>query len=165
VLAHSAQDRAVGPAVDRLAQRARRLTPNAMLEHLERRILLAGAPETWPMERVLAVKLLLGGLGGAVSVLWLLDSPGVWRLLIGVAGTAFAWFLPDLLLTNAAEHRQIEIQQALPDTLDQMTISVEAGLAFEAAMARAARSGEGPLNQELRRTMQDVRSACPAPKR
>jgi tight adherence protein C len=156
LLAHSAQDRAVGPTIDRLARRARRLTPKTKVENLERRILLAGAPEAWPLERVLAVKLLLGGLTGAVSVLWLLDAPGVLRLAAAVAGTAFAWFLPDLLLHNAAEHRQIEIQQALPDTLDQMTISVEAGLAFEAAMARAAQSGDGPLNEELRRTMQDV---------
>jgi tight adherence protein C len=156
VLAHSAQDRAVGPAVDRLAQRARRLTPNGMLEHLERRILLAGVPEAWPIERVLATKLLLGGLGGAAGVLWLLDAPGLWRAVVAVAGAAFAWFLPDLLLYNAAEHRQLEIQLALPDTLDQMTISVEAGLAFEAAMARAGRAGDGALNRELQRTMQDV---------
>ena len=156
VLARSAQDRAVNPAIDRLARRARRLTPKAMLERLERRVLLAGVPEAWPMERVLATKLLLGGLGAALSALWFMGAPAPWRLVCAVCATAFAWFLPDLLLYNAAEHRQIAIQRALPDTLDQMTVSVEAGLAFEAAMARASRSGNGPLNQELMRTMQDV---------
>jgi tight adherence protein C len=156
VLAHSAQERAVGPAIDRLARQARRLTPNAMFERLERRVLVAGVPDAWPMERVLATKLLLGGLAAGISVLWMLGGPGLWRLVIGLGATAFGWFLPDLLLYNTAEHRQLAIQRALPDTLDQMTISVEAGLAFEAAMARAGRSGHGPLNQELLRTMQDV---------
>ncbi|MEJ7582724.1 MAG: hypothetical protein WKF43_01310 [Acidimicrobiales bacterium] len=57
------------------------------------------------------------------------------------------FFLPDILLSNGATKRQLKIQHALPDTLDQMTISVEAGLAFEAAMARAGRSGPGPLTR------------------
>ncbi|HUP75251.1 MAG TPA: type II secretion system F family protein [Acidimicrobiales bacterium] len=156
VLSHSVQERAVGPAVERLARRARRLTPNGMFEGLERRVLLAGVPEAWPMERVLATKLLLGGLGAALSIFWFIDSPGFSRLLIGSVGTAFAWFVPDILLYNAAEKRQLAIKRALPDTLDQMTIAVEAGLAFEAAMARAGRSGSGCLNEELQRTMQDV---------
>jgi tight adherence protein C len=163
LLAHPASDRAVGPAIDRLARHARRLTPNVMLERLERRILLAGVPEAWPVERVLAVKLLLGATGGAAGVVWLLGGPGVWRLVVAAVIAAFGWFLPDLLLVNAAEHRQLAIQQALPDTLDQMTISVEAGLAFEAAMARASRAGHGPLNEELRRTMQDVQVGMSRP--
>jgi tight adherence protein C len=156
LLAHSATDRTVGPAIDRLARRARRLTPSGMVSNLERRILLAGVPEAWPIERVLALKLLLGVIAAGMSSLWLISGPGIWRLVIGAGATALGWFLPDLLLYNAAEHRQIEIQRALPDTLDQMTISVEAGLAFEAAMARAARSGDGALNRELQRTIQDV---------
>src|SRR6478735_2996511 len=65
VLEHSARERAVGPAVQRLAKRARRLTPGGMMDHLERRVLLAGVPEAWPMERVLAAKLILGG-GAAI---------------------------------------------------------------------------------------------------
>jgi tight adherence protein C len=156
LLERSAAERATGPAIDRLAQRARRMTPDAMLENLERRILLAGVPGAWPMERVLAAKLLLGGVAAAVCTVWFLGGPGAARLAVGAAVVAFGWFLPDLLLFNAAEHRQIAIRQALPDTIDQMTISVEAGLAFDAAMARAGRSGTGPLNVELQRTMQDV---------
>src|SRR5687767_2645727 len=54
VLAHSARDRAVSPAIDRLAGHARRLTPVGMLEQLERRILLAGGSASWPLQRVLA---------------------------------------------------------------------------------------------------------------
>jgi len=60
------------------------------------------------------------------------------------------------VLINKAKERKKTIQQALPDTLDQITISVEAGLGFEAAMARAARTGEGPLNEELARALSEI---------
>jgi tight adherence protein C len=129
-----------------------------MMEHLEHRVLLAGVPEAWPMERVLAAKLILGAGAALVGILMFVKEPGVGRLLMALAGTALAWFIPDLLLYNSATKRQLEIRNALPDLLDQMTIAVEAGLAFDGAMTRAARSGEGPLNDELLRTMQDVQA-------
>ena len=66
------------------------------------------------------------------------------------------YFLPELLLYNAATKRNEKIQLELPDTLDQMTIAVEAGLGFEAAMAQAGRNGTGPLAEELVRTLQDI---------
>jgi tight adherence protein C len=158
LLAHSAHDRAISPAMDWLARQARRLTPSGMLESLERRVLLAGGPEAWPIARVLGVKLLLGLFGAGLSFLWFVSGPSGGRVVLGAAGTLFAWFVPDILLYNAAEKRQLVIRKALPDTLDQMTISVEAGLAFDGAMARAGRSGVGPLNRELLRTMQDIQA-------
>ena len=103
------------------------------------RILILGAS----YGSLLATKLLLGATGALLTLLMVMSSPALWRVLVGIVMTAFGWFLPDILLYNAAEHRRIDIRRALPDTLDQMTISVEAGLAFDAAMARAGRSGDG----------------------
>ena len=158
LLAHSARDRAMAPAAVRLAERARRLTPNGVLENLERRILLAGVPHSWPLERLLVAKLVAAAGVGGLGLLWFFGAPGILRLLVAVGGAAFGYFLPDLLLYNAAQKRQLAIRRELADTLDQMTISVEAGLAFDGAMARAARSGEGPLHRELSRTMQDIQA-------
>lgn len=158
VLAHSAHDRAVSPAMNWLARQARRLTPTGMLDSLERRVLHAGGPEAWPLARVLAVKLLLGLFAAGLSLLWFVGGPSGGKFVLGALGTLFAWFLPDILLYNAAQKRQLVIRRSLPDTLDQMTISVEAGLAFDGAMARAGRSGAGPLNRELLRTMQDIQA-------
>lgn len=157
-LARSARERSVAPMVDRLSQRARRLTPNGMLEKLERRLLLAGAPEAWPIEKVLAVKVVGLAAGAVLGGAWFLEAPGILRLAAAIAATSFLYFLADILLYNAAEKRQLVIERSLPDTLDQMTISVEAGLAFEAAIVRAGRSGDGPLNRELTRAMQDVQA-------
>jgi tight adherence protein C len=158
VLAHSAHDRAISPAMHWLAKQARRLTPGGMLDSLERRVLLAGGPAAWPITRVLGVKLLLAMLTGGLCFLWFVSDPSGGRFILSTVLTTFAWFLPDILLYNAAEKRQVVIRRSLPDTLDQMTISVEAGLAFDGAMARAGRSGDGPLNRELLRTMQDIQA-------
>ena len=70
--------------------------------------------------------------------------------------TVVAYFLPELLLYSRGQERQQAIQLELADTLDQMTIAVEAGLGFESAMARAGSNGKGPLAEELVRTLQDI---------
>jgi tight adherence protein C len=64
--------------------------------------------------------------------------------------------VPDLLLLSRGQERQQAIGLELADTLDQMTIAVEAGLGFESAIARVGRNGKGPLAEELVRTLQDI---------
>jgi tight adherence protein C len=158
LLSRSVGERTLGPAVDRWAARARRLTPAGRVEALEHRVLLAGTPKEWTLERVLAAKLLLGAVGLAVGLLFLASSPSVISVLVAVVLPLLGWFAPDVLLTGRADRRQEAIRVALPDTLDQVTIGVEAGLAFEAALARTGRSGSGPLAEELLRTLQDVQA-------
>jgi tight adherence protein C len=158
VLARSARERALEPMVERWAARARRLTPAGRIDALERRILLAGTPREWTLERVLAAKLGLTVAGAAVGLLLVLTGPGLLSVLVLVVAPLLGWFGPDGLLSSRATRRQEAIRAALPDTLDQVTIGVEAGLGFEAALARTARSGSGPLAEELLRTLQDVQA-------
>lgn len=158
VLDRSAAERAVGPAVRRLATRARRLTPAGMIDGLERRILLTGGPAAWPLERVLAAKLVLGGSGLAFGLFRFLNAPGAWSLVVNLGIGVAAYFAPDLILHSRAAERQKRICQEMPDTFDQITISVDAGLGFEAAMARTARNGTGPLAEELMRVLQDIQA-------
>jgi tight adherence protein C len=86
------------------------------------------------------------------------------RLLGWLCFTTLAYFTPDLLVHSRGQERQESIGKALPDTLDQMTIAVEAGLGFETAMARAGRTGTGPLADELVRTLQEVQLGVPRSK-
>jgi hypothetical protein len=81
------------------------------------------------------------------------DTPKV-LLMVGI--TALAYFLPDILIRNYAQKRRQAIKLELPNALDQMLISVQAGLGFESAMARAGQNGQGPLADELIRTLQDI---------
>ncbi|RDI30779.1 type II secretion system F family protein [Lentzea flaviverrucosa] len=134
---------------------ALRLSPAGVASGLQRRLDLAGNPATWTPDRVLAAKGLglllglgLGGLLGARSVGWLVAGL--------VLGAVFGFFLPDLLLLNAGQKRQELIRRALPDALDMLTVCVEAGLGFDAAMAQVARNTSGPLAQECARVLQEM---------
>ncbi len=155
-LERSALDRVLRPASAALARRMRRFTPAGWVATLERKITLAGAEQSWPLERVLAVKAMVA-VGGVLGVLSALRSDqGLNFLLITLALTAAAYFVPDLILGGRAKERQAGIEVSLADTLDQVTIAVEAGLAFEAAIARAAHTGRGPLAVELMRALQEM---------
>lgn len=134
----------------------RRLAPPAYLSRLERQFALAGRPAGWTIDRVLVVKPALTALGVVLATLWISGDPVPLRMLLGAALVLLCFFVPDLLLQSRAQERQQAIQLELPDTLDQMTISVEAGLGFEAAMAKVGTSGRGPLAEELIRTGQDM---------
>jgi tight adherence protein C len=157
----SASDRAVKPVAWWLVGVARRLTPSAWVESLDRRLMLCGRPAAWPIERVLIAKIVLGAVTFLLGLYLFADHRTLlWFFLWGCL-TALGYFAPDLLLHSRAEERRDAIGKALPDTLDQMTIAVEAGLGFEAAMARAGRTGAGPLAEELVRTLQEIQVGVP----
>ena len=67
------------------------------------------------------------------------------------------YFIPDVAIASRARERQDVIQAELADALDEITISIEAGLELETAVSRAGEFGKGPLAQELTRTVQDMR--------
>lgn len=156
LLQRSASERAVRPLVRSLAEHSRRFTPDGLLASVERRLALAGKPAAWPLERVLAAKVVLGLVGGSLGLLYFLSSPSLKRGLALLAATGIGYFFPDIRLQSVGQDRQKKIEQSLPDVLDQMTICVEAGLGFESAMARAAQNGKGPLAEEFIRTLQEM---------
>lgn len=136
---------------------ARRLVRTGSVARLERLLPLAGRPPEWPLERLLKAKVVLAGGGTALGAAYYSAGPGLGRLLLALVVTAVAYFVPELLLHSRGQKRQKQIQLELADTLDQMTIAVEAGLGFESAMARAGANGTGPLAEELIRTLQEIR--------
>ena len=149
-------DRVLTPGLGRLAAFARRFSPAGVNDKLANRLDLAGNPPEWGVERVLAFKtlslLVLGLLG-----LLLGSSSGAGRSAMGaVIGSGFGFFLPDILLYNTGLKRQADIQRVLPDALDLLTISVEAGLGFDAALSQVARNTDGPLSEELFRMQQEM---------
>jgi len=152
-------NRLVQPLLGVLAGSARRLTPGGMLSSIERRMELAGV--TWSVERVLVVKLGLGGGLLGAGLLWASTSGSSMGLVVALSGGAFGYLGPDTLLARRARTRQLKISNELPDMLDQLTICVESGLGFDAALARISRSGRGPLSMELARLLQDLRIGVP----
>ena len=155
-----ASERVVVPLVTRVAIAVRRSTPVGIVERLNAKILLAGRAGEWPVDRVLGAKLVLGVAGTLLGLLFL-STGNALAMFYGLVLPPASFFGPDLLLGAQGKKRQRQIRLALPDTLDQVTVCVEAGLGFEGALARAARSGEGPLADEIVRTMQDIQLGVP----
>lgn len=153
--------RLLRPAVASLGKRARRLTPAGRIERLERRVRLLGGSSAWTVERAFAAKLGLAIVGLFAGVVFadgnLLGRP----LFITAVLTVGGFYTPDLLLWGRAKERQQLIQRALPDTLDQLTICVESGLGFDAALRRVGGRGHGPLADELRRTLNEIAVGVP----
>jgi tight adherence protein C len=139
-----------------LVRLARSLTPRGTVTRLDRLLARAGRPTAWPMGRLLAAKLVLAAVGAGIGALLLSANPSVPLALFVLVVVGVCWFVPDLLLHSRGQERQQAIALELADTLDQMTIAVEAGLGFESAIARAGRNGRGPLAEELVRTLQDI---------
>jgi tight adherence protein C len=140
----------------RVARLAAGLTPTGTLARLDRLAAKAGRPAAWPVSKLIAAKLVLAMVAGGLGVLVVTARPGVFTVLLVTVVTVVSYFVPDLLLHSRGQERQQAIALELADTLDQMTIAVEAGLGFESAMARAGKNGKGALAEELVRTLQDI---------
>ncbi len=144
-------NRAMAPLIRWLSIRARRFTPIGLVESLDRKISLAGLRERLSLERALALKFIITSVGAAFGLYDLLNE----RPFRGIAVMALGYFAIDIILWSRARERQAEIQKALPDTMDQLRISVEAGLAFDAAVDRVSR-GSGPLAREFALVGSDI---------
>jgi tight adherence protein C len=158
VASEDLRTRALGPAARRISLVGRALTPNGAGAWLQRRLEYAGNPAGWVPERVMEMQgggLLLGGLFGAAVALLL--ELAVSSLIGAVAvGAAVGFWLPFLLVYNIGTRRQEQLRHELPEVLDLLTLSVEAGLGFDAALAQVASSMPGPLAREFMRMLQEV---------
>lgn len=132
-----------------------RLSPGNVLTTMQRRLDTAGNPKSWNADRLLAVKALGLIMVGGLGALYALHNP-VLGVVAAILGAAAGFFLPDLLVYNTAIKRQAKIQQSLPDAMDMLTVCVEAGLGFDAAMSRVARNTDSPVGAEFSRVLQEI---------
>jgi tight adherence protein C len=142
---------------NRIAQLGRAATPRVALTGLRRRLDFAGNPPYWTVDRIFELKglgLIVAGVLGVVLG-FLLGGPAG-AFVGGLAGGALGFFLPDVILYDISERRQEKIRNTLPDILDTLTVSVEAGLGFDAALAQVTRYGRGPLAGEFARVLQEM---------
>ncbi len=147
-------DRVVGPVSARFALMARALSPGGIATRIQQRLDLAGNPEKWNVDRVLAFKGLGLAVGAAVGLLW--HSSIALRLVLAVALGAVGFYLADLFIYNVGLKRQADIRRGLPDAMDLLTICVEAGLGFDAALSNVSTRIPGPIAGEFQRVLQEM---------
>lgn len=148
------QDRLFLPALDRMRALAERLSPAGTGGRIARSLDKAGNPPAWTVERLMGAK----GVGLIVGVIFGLAFFGfsfTGLLVAGGAGLA-GFFIPDLLLYNAGQKRQEEMRKGMADSLDMLTVCVEAGQGFDAAILQVARAVEGPIGGEFARVLSEM---------
>ena len=155
----SLQDRIIKPAMVQMARLTGRFTPAGYAAQVRNKLILAGSPPALDVDRFLALKVF-----GAVSVVfwaWFAFSfaglGGFYGLIVTGLLWAISFFGPDVWAQRKIDARQHEIAVKLPDILDLLVISVEAGLGFEQAIDRTVSAVPGPLAEEFTRMLQETR--------
>ncbi|MDQ4107378.1 MAG: type II secretion system F family protein [Actinomycetota bacterium] len=152
------------PVIAGASKVARRVTPIDARDRVARKLLIAGSPTGWDAERLLAFKI-IGLSGGIVLGLFATTligdiTPFVRIVMVGLL--AFVGFMvPDSMLSRRVGERQKEILRTLSDTLDLLTISVEAGLSLNAAIAQVVQNVPGVLSSEFARMLQEIQLGVP----
>ncbi|WP_299923950.1 type II secretion system F family protein [uncultured Nocardioides sp.] len=151
-------ERILAPLGDRFVGLGRKFVRADTATKLQHRLDIAGNPTGWDVNRILGLKVLGLGVFGVLGFLYLSAAgwPFVKVVLATAAAAAFGYVLPNILLYNAGQKRESLMRKALPDALDLLTVSVEAGLGFDSAVGRVARNTEGPLSQEFQRLLQEM---------
>jgi len=152
-------ERVIIPVIQRIGDFSARFTPQKAIQDTARKLELAGNP--WPIDAAtfLAIRfilaLVLGGFLVAVVLISPPSNPSDNFMYIG--GATFAgFFLPHLMLTSRITRRQKEIRKAMPDALDLLTICVEAGLGFDAAMSKVSEKWDNELSLAFARTIREI---------
>jgi tight adherence protein C len=152
-------ERTLRPLVGRLSRTGRRLSSASSAETAEKRLALAGNPGDLRLTDWMGVKMLVGiGTGVVLFLLFGVLSGGlVQGAFTGLIGFFIGYLLPEFWLGRKIKSRQKVILKMIPDTLDLLTISVRAGLGFDAALAKVVEKIPGPLSEEFRRALAEVR--------
>jgi tight adherence protein C len=137
-----------------LGAKLRRFVPTGIIKSMETDLSQAGHPHGMDVPKLIGIQ--------AVLMVTLFIVPTVFgQPLIGLLGVVLGFIGPRIWVTNAKQKRRESISGEVGDTLDQLTICVEAGIGFDAALARVAGTDDGPLARELQHTVQDMRAGMP----
>jgi tight adherence protein C len=157
-LAKPLAQRTVGPIVISIGNFLRRFTPVGYLEKIQHKIVLAGNPGNLDAPAFVVIKLLTTAVG-LIGAFFLIDfgSDTLQRIALFVLPIALGFFGPNAWLERKIDERRTAMLRALPDILDLLVISVEAGLGFDSALSRVVATVPGPLSEEFFRMLQETR--------
>jgi tight adherence protein C len=150
-------ERVLAPLQARAVGVGRRISGADTAERIRRKLDLAGNPAGWTVDRVLSGKVIgaVAGLMGGLVFQLMLHSPSI-KIIVVILATVVGFFAPNLYLYQKGHERAERLQRDLPDAIDLLTISVESGLGFDAAVQQVARNTDGPLAEELSRVMREM---------
>jgi tight adherence protein C len=157
-------ERAVAPILGGLTNLGRRFTPEGYTDNIRKKFIQAGDGSADTIDRFLAVRVItvaLVPLAFLFAYVWNpLGVDGLPQILVFLLLVAALLMGPDAMLSRRVEERQHDLRIKLPDILDLLTISVEAGLGFEQALDRTIAAVPGALSDEFARMLGEVRAGA-----
>ena len=155
-------ERTLRPLAARLSGRMSRVASSSFTDRTEKRLALAGNPGELRVADWLGIKAIGAAIGGILffflfGVVGLLGFPFPINYAFGIIGLLFGYTIPEFWLGGRVKKRQKAILLMIPDTLDLLTISVRAGLGFDAALGKVVEKLKGPLSEEFRRALAEIR--------
>lgn len=157
MLERSRTERVVRPGLEKFQENLAKLTPDGRIKALHRTAITAGVQRKWTRARITLFKSIGLAFGVVFGLLLFVSLDGAMRWIMSMSALGVGYFGLDMYLKGQASQRQEQVLNDLPDITDQISISVQAGLGFEAAIQRVAISTDGPLSDELGRMLHDVR--------
>jgi tight adherence protein C len=154
----SFRDRVLMPLRARTVGLGRKLTPADNAARIRHKLDVAGNPPGWTVDRVVSLKVVgfAVGLLGSLVVATHMGLGLMPRLAVCVGAALLGYVGVNIWLHNVGIKRTAQMQKDLPDAIDLLTISVEAGLSFDGAMAQVSRNTEGPVAAEFARLLQEM---------
>jgi len=154
----SLRERALVPAMERAARAVLRINPKMSVEAVNLRLLSAGLGRRISPMAFLAGKMFAAIAGLVLGFVFVVPSKGVpMGIAMGAAFGALGFIGPDFVLNRKIRSRQERLSADLPDALDLLAVSVEAGLGFDAAVVKITEQVEGPLGEEFALTLNEMR--------
>ena len=155
----SVNDRVFGPMAARLAGVTMKLMPKTNPDQIANRLLAAGLARSLSPQAYLALKAGLGGLFILFGLFLTITGamPAVFGLMIGLGGAAIGFIAPDFVINNRVRGRKERMRADLPNVLDLLCVSVEAGLGFDQALVKLNERMEGPLVDEFNLVLHEMR--------
>jgi tight adherence protein C len=155
-------ERTLRPLADRLSGFVARVTSQSFTQQTEKRLALAGHPGNLQVGDWLGIKAIGAVVGGILFfvlffLLHVLNFPPLIGLLMSGVGLLFGYTIPEFWLGGRVRRRQHDILLMIPDALDLLTISVRAGLGFDGALGKVVEKLKGPLTDEFRRALAEIR--------
>ena len=152
-------DRVMKPLVHRLEHNINRLAPKQLLQEIDRRLIRAGKAGDWTVPQFTTTCLL--GAATMWTVMYLLVADANYALIQKVIflllGGVFGGTMPLVCLNIMIQKRQQLIMRQLPEVLDLLCVSVQAGLSFDASLRKIVERMKGPFVDECRRLQEDIR--------
>lgn len=158
-LSKSFSERVIKPIMENVGKTLMRLAPNEMISNLEHKIIMAGKPNNWGVKNWLGLQAFMTvGLPLIILIVYIQLRIDVKNLIMVTCATALIGMLfPNMSLNSKIRKRQSGVMKTLPDIMDLLTVSVEAGLSFDSALSKVVEKMPGSLSKEFEVVLQEIK--------